>query len=197
MKVFYKKNDNSELLKKMEEFLDFKNIQNYIPLYKNFFNLNENNYNSINLNNFNNLINLEEKINYSKFLAKIKNEENNIFEKKIFIKYSPLLDPCKYVYGKYDNSYNILLLPNFINNNDITCNEKINNIFNTCYCDSFFSFLSSKLLNEYNFLNGIDFYGSFIGLKNNFRFDISEDLEYLNDSEYFKNNLNINFSFLN
>ena len=51
-----------------------------------------------------------------------------------------------------------------------------------------FSYLSSKLLNDYGFVHGIDFYGSFLGIKENFRVDITDDLEYLYDYDFFHNN---------
>ena len=57
--------------------------------------------------------------------------------------------------GKYDNSYNIFELPTFEKNNSI--HPKFNIIYNSAYVDSFFSYLSSQLLNYYNFHNGINF----------------------------------------
>ena len=53
MEINYKKNKNSELFNKIisENLLDLEKIQNYIPIYNVFFNLNDTNYNSINLNN--------------------------------------------------------------------------------------------------------------------------------------------------
>ena len=48
--LFYRKNNNKSLFSYLEK-NGFSNIQNYIPLYSSFFNLDQNNYNSINLNN--------------------------------------------------------------------------------------------------------------------------------------------------
>ena len=42
--------------------MDIENCQNYIPLYNNYFQLNDNNYNSINLNNKFKLENIKEKM---------------------------------------------------------------------------------------------------------------------------------------
>ena len=47
--IYYKKNDNTALFKEFDV-NNIKSIQNYIPLYGNFFNLQEKNYQSINLN---------------------------------------------------------------------------------------------------------------------------------------------------
>ena len=197
MKVFYRKNKNQNLFEKLENIAEIYNNQNYIPIYNNFFNINSNNYNCINLDNINNIVDLDKKINYSKFLGKIQKNNEIIENKQIFFKFSPLIDPVKYVFGKYDESYNILSLPNLYNINDLSCNQRIFSTNNASYCDSFFSYLSSKLLNEYNFLNGIDYYGSFLGIKKDFNFDISEELDSIDDSDYFKSNLNKNFKLLN
>ena len=51
--------------------------------------------------------------------------------------------------------------------------------------DSFFTYLTSKLLNHHNFHHGLDCYGSFLAIKNNFRVDIQDDIEYLFESEFF------------
>tara|TARA_Y100000389_G_scaffold72022_3_gene68760 strand:+ start:1760 stop:3499 length:1740 start_codon:yes stop_codon:yes gene_type:complete len=196
MKVFYKKNNNENLFKQLEKIVEIKDNQNYIPIYNIFFNLNSLNYNSINLDSLSNILDLDKKINYSKFLGKINKNNEIIKNKKFFFKFSPIIDPCKYVIGKFDSSYNILDLPNFNNILELS-NNKIMNPYNSSYCDSLFSFLSSKLLNEYNFYNGIDFYGSFIGIKENFTFDISEELDSLDESEFFMNKLNSEFKILN
>ena len=47
--IYYKKNDNTALFKEFDV-NNIKSIQNYIPLYGKFFNLQEKNYQSINLN---------------------------------------------------------------------------------------------------------------------------------------------------
>lgn len=201
MEINYKKNKNSELFDKIktEEFLNLENPQNYIPLYERFFKFNETNYNSINLNNVYKLETLTEKIGYSKFNGIIVDSSNNKINKKIFFKYSPLVDPTKYMIGKYNNkdsSFNILNLPNFLNKEDKTINNKVFDQNNSAYSDGFFSYLSSLLLNYYGFLNGIDYYGSFLAIKNDFLVEIDEDLEYLDDSDYFHQNLNKRFKII-
>tara|TARA_Y100001980_G_C14534236_1_gene310582 strand:- start:413 stop:1840 length:1428 start_codon:yes stop_codon:yes gene_type:complete len=90
--------------------------------------------------------------------------------------------------GKYDLSYDIYELPKIKNSSKIIKKLLDNN--NSAYTDGFFSFLSSLLLNKYDFLNGIDYYGSFLGNKNNFIVDVEDDVEYLDDSEFFHKNNN-------
>jgi hypothetical protein len=201
MELNYRKNNNKQLFETISntETLNMTNIQNYYPLYNQFFDLNSNNYNTINLNNSYKLEAIVDKINYNKFLGTICDICNNVCSKNIFIKFSPLIDPVKYMLGKYDNSYNILELPKFYNSNHINNNsdyhkkyKKILDPNNSAYIDGFFSFLSSCLLNNYSFYNGLNYYGAFLGIKNNFKVNISEDLEFLNESEHFhkyRNNL--------
>ena len=199
MDIFYKKNNNNTLFNLLvsEDFLDLENPQNYIPIYNKFFNLNDTNYNSINLNNKYKLHELKNKINYSKFDGVIIDDSNNKIEKKIFFKYSPIIDPIKYMIGKYDSCYNILDLPNKENKEFHTKIDKIYDENNAAYSDGFFSFLSSMLLHNYNFYNGIDYYGSFLGIKKDFIVDIEDDIETLDDSDFFYKNNNTLFKILN
>ena len=117
--LHYKKNDNSSLFSSFndDDLTHVKNIQNYIPLYKNFFNLNDNNYNSINLNHKNKISKIKNKETEQIFNCDIQNKEN----KDLFFKFSPLLDPVKYLTGKYQN-IDITVLPKF---NDNKCHEKM------------------------------------------------------------------------
>jgi hypothetical protein len=106
-------------------------------------------------------------------------ENEEIVKQNVFIKFAPILDPFKYMIGKY-NKISDFTLPNI---NQVekksAIDDKINDCNNSAYVDGLFSFLSSKLLNDYNFVHGIDFFGSFVGIKNNFKLNIADDLEYL------------------
>ena len=200
MELNYRKNNNKVLFESINknEFLDIESVQNYIPLYNNFFNLNNNNFNAINLNNKYKIENILEKVNYNKFLGEISDICNNKFNKSVFVKFSPLIDPVKYMIGKYDNSSNILEIPKFSDLNDLEYQKKYKKILdpnNSAYIDGFFSFLSSCLLNNYSFHNGLNYYGAFLGIKNKFKIDVSEDLEYLNESDYFHKHKNSLFVF--
>ena len=182
MEFFYKKNNS---IFENCEIPNVKNVQNYIPIYNLFFNLNNKNYNSINLNNTYTLKTITEKSTENKYMAKINDLSNNIIEREVFIKFSPLLDPIKYITSKYDNSDNLYNLPKLENNE---CHKKMLDYNNSAYVDGFFSFLISVLLHNHNFMNGIDFYGSFLGIKNNFIINIEDDIDGLNDCEEFHSN---------
>ena len=186
--INYEKNENNELFKQLknETLTNIEFSQNYVPIYKNFFKLNKDNFNSINLNNKNKILEIKNKITEQIFECTVKYDKT-IENKKTFIKFSPLLDPVKYLTGKYKDT-NIKVLPKLNNN---TCHEKLLDKNNSAYVDSFFSYLSSNLLHNKNFINALDFYGSFLGIKHKFHYNIFDELEYLYDSKFFKNNNSI------
>ena len=153
------------------------NFQYYQPLYKVFFNMDDTNYNSICLNHKYKMIDL----------CHVKTDEGSILEKSIFIKYSPMLDPLHYMVGKYDlEDPTLKVLPTLKGNNK----TKIESVNNSSNVDCFFSFISSIMLNHHNFLNCMDFYGSYLCIQDQAKINITDDYEYLCDSEFFIENMN-------
>jgi len=188
MKFSYNKRDNSKLFSSLEkkDSANISKIQNYIPLYHKFFTLNQSNYNSINLDQSFSLYNISEKESDNKFEGTVKDKNNKKHTKQIFFKYSPLLDPIKYIIGKYDSSnVDLLNLPNFEN---VNSHPKVRDMNNAAYVDSFFSYLTSKLLNEHKFVHGLNFYGSFLGIKHDFAFNVVDDIDYITESSFFHKN---------
>ena len=197
MEITYKKINNTLLFKDFENdsLLQMSNCQNYVPLYNKFFSLNSNNYNSINLNNHNTLSSITKKITENIYEGTVKNDKEELINKNVFFKFSPLLDPFKYMAGKYNiNDENLLNLPKF---NITSSHKKIYDENNSAYVDSFFTYLTSQLLNKNNFIHGIDFYGSYLGHKNNYHVDIGDDIDMLCNNNFFHKNINTLFSFLN
>ena len=190
-KLNYKKNDNSILFKTLEkkDMMNISNLQNYIPIYEKFFEVNGKNYNSINLNHKYQIFDIKSKTNNNIFECNTVNinNDNDIQKKQIFFKYSPLLDPLKYMIGKFE-SYdgNIFQLPN----KNTNCHKKILDTNNSAYVDGFFSYLTSNLLNDNSFIHGIDFHGLFLGIKNDFKASVTDELDILNDSDFFHKNKN-------
>jgi len=191
--VNYQKRKNQELFQTLEKF-NLTKPQNYIPIYQKFFSLNETNYNGINLNHKWYITKVLSKIDNNLYQCSIKN--NNTQEtktKQIFFKSAPLLDPFKYMVGKYNlNDATLLNLP-ILDSTTATVNGKILDVNNSAYVDGFFSYLTSQLMNEYNFIHGLDYYGSFLSVKENFIFNIFDDLDYLVKSDYFNKNKNVLF----
>ncbi len=180
--LFYRKVKNSDLITKMESILGLSNVHNYNPIFNRFFSLNHNNWNRIQFNTVWELkdINPTTERVFPCTLSKENKEKN----KNVFFKFSPLLDPLKYVVGKYQDSD--LAIPEF----EKQAYFKTQDVNNSGYVDGFFCYLSSQLLHNYGFLHGVDFYGSFNALKSDFKFNVEDDLEYVQDSDFFHRNIN-------
>jgi hypothetical protein len=188
----YVKKHNEKLFKDFETNLKVTNCQNFIPLYKKFFKLNETNYNHINLNHNLFLHKLKGKSDESEntYKCELKDVSNNSTTKYVYFKYSPLLDPSRYMTGKYNiENTNLLNLPDLTGDN---CHTKTNEENNSAFVDGFFSYLTSKLLHEHKFTHGLDFYGAFLAVKTEFLYNVIDEIDYLMDSAFFnkyKNNL--------
>jgi hypothetical protein len=220
--LYYQKPKNENLLKNLEETrMGLSHCQNFIPLYSTFFSLNDTNYNSINLNQTFSIQSMS--ITYSESTSGLgsgseerhfKNIANANVKKKdgdddgivnvpVFFKFSPLLDPIKYLAGSYDTQNEALLhlpelhsLPisscnsssNSEKGDDVKhyCHSKVLDPNNSAYVDGFFSYLSSQLLHTHDFIHGIDFYGSYLAIQKDFIVNIIDDQEYLMRNAFFK-----------
>ena len=194
----YQKRKNQTLFKNLQHHhgIQLSNLQNYIPIYQELFSLNHTNYNSINLNHLwaiNEITDKEqvENNNANVFTCVIQNSQSKdiSFEQKVFFKMAPLLDPFKYIVGKYDDTNPCLFtLPSLENN--VNVHPKMLDTNNSSYVDGFFVFLTSQLLNCKKFIHGVDYYGSFLAIKHNFKLNIIEDLDYLMKSDFFNKQQN-------
>ena len=194
LEINYQKRKNRELFKELEGHpeLSMELAQNYSPIYKNFFNLNDTNYNNVNLNHplyiFSIRESLKETNSFSCVLKHV--EDNSEHIKPVFFKLAPLVDPFKFMMGKYPISTNMFNLPTLTNESDV--NNKLKDANNSSYVDGFFSFLSSKLSTN-GFIHGVDYYGSFLGIKKNFSVNVIDDIDYLVKSDFFNKNKNVLF----
>ena len=188
--LYYKKNNNNLLFSELEN-NGFSEIQNYIPIYSEFFELSKNNYNQINLNSKYSISTIEDTHDSNFFLINVEDKNKENLKKISFFKYSPLLNPLKFLTGKYKK-----INKNSKLNPTLNCEysdkdshlKKIYDSNNTSYVDGFFSFLSSKLLNHHAFTFGNDYYGSFLGIQKEFNTNVFDDLDYLYQSEFFHKN---------
>jgi hypothetical protein len=154
-------------------------IQSFNPLYNDFFVLNETNYNRVQLDH-----------QYYLEGASIKTElSGNVITVNVpyYVKCSPILDPIHYLVGKYHNVKNLNTLPKI--HNKTICFAKIANKQNASYVDGFFSYLSSKLKHKHNMINAIDFYGSYLAVQKVFKAAITDDIDYLHQSNYFMDHI--------
>jgi hypothetical protein len=198
IEVNYQKRKNIELFKSLEdpELLFLSTAQNYIPIYTKFFSLNETNFNSINLNNkwYISNINNSNDDDYYLYNCRIKNISNNkTKDKNVFFKMAPLLDPYKYLIGKYNIQDEKLFVLPTLNSTEETCHPKFIDTNNSAYVDGLFLYLTSSLLHVHNFSHGLDYYGSFLGIKNDFIINVFDDIDYLNNSDFFNKNKNVLF----
>jgi len=205
-KIGYEKRKNIDLFEtfQSENLTHLSEVQNYIPLYSQFFALNDTNYNSINLNHKWYITDVKEcedsegDENKNLFKCNIKSLSSTTGKSKkkdVFFKMAPLLDPFKFLIGKYDaTDPSLFVLPKQTYANDtILPHPKIMEYNNSAYVDGFFSFLTSMLIHTHEFIHGVDYYGSFVAIKNNFKLNVADDIEYLCKSEYFIKNKNILF----
>ena len=202
--VNYQKRKNTNLFNQFQtnKNINLTNVQNYIPIYDRFFSLNNTNWNAINLNqqwSISDIKDSKKKKNDDEnehvFTCKLKNindDDDFTTTQNVFIKMAPLLDPFKYVVGKYNHTDPQLFnLPSFDKTAKI--HPKLDDPNNSAFVDGFFSFLSSKLLHEHKFIHGLDYYGSFLAIKNDYKINIIDDIDYLIQSEFFVKQQNVLF----
>lgn len=160
------------------------NIQNYNPIYDLFFSFNEKTYNTISFNH---------PYHFQTTESVYDIENKCIMDRPVFIKYSPLLDPYRYMTGKYKNIGDFTILPKpstLLTPVDPISPEKLQDTHNASYVDNFFSFLASRLIHQYKFPHSVDYYGSFLGVQELFKFNIIDDFEFLQSSDYYLDNVN-------
>ena len=157
-----------------------RDLQLYNPIYRKFFEMNDTNYNTIALNHPYHVQDLKHVATHNK---------TQLLERDVFVKFSPLLDPYRYMVGKYNiHDSKIRTMPRF-DSTDESVSSKILCRHNAAYVDSFFTYLSSTLLHSHNFHHGLDYYGSYLGVQDKFRVCITDDLDFLRNSTFFNDNV--------
>lgn len=177
--LFEKYKPTEEDLKNNYNAFSIQKIQYYNPIFSCFFDINSENIDNTTIYHEYSFLDMDTIVNTKDPSKKI--------SKPLFVKFSPLLDPIHYMIGKYNvDSDEIRTLPG-INSN---CLAKINHVHNTAYVDGFFSYLSSQLQSTHHIFHGIEYYGSYVCLQDKFKMNIADDLEYLNNSNFFISNVN-------
>jgi hypothetical protein len=188
-----------------------ENIQNYLPIYTNFLNINNKNYNTVGLNSY---------FEPRSVVLPVPSDDNSCDEydphyldvemvdttkpncspevKGVFVKYSPLLDPIRFLSGKYSSieMSKLMELPTYADTDTDTDTPKSNpaiakimDVNNSAYVDGFFTYLSSKILHAHKFVHGLDYYGAFAGHKRRFEVDITDDTDFFSNCSFFNSNL--------
>jgi len=169
-----------------------KNVQRYQPIFSLFFDMNELNYNQVQFNHRYHMIDMNTVFDI---------DQNTHTQKNIFIKYSPLFDPIKFLIGKYNINSPVFtgssdqsdlpiispFFPSLTSESSDPLTQKLTSTNNASYIDGFFCFLSSKLLHNYQFKNGLDYYGSYLGIQDKYKMNVADDFEYLKNHSFFVN----------
>ena len=140
--VNYQKRKNINLFNKLQtnKIINISSVQNYIPIYDKFFSLNNTNWNSINLNHKWALSDIKDSKHKDEgdniITCKLKNIADNSEDftiiQKIFIKTAPLLDPFKFLVGKYNHlDPDLFNLPSF--DKSLKVHSKINDSNNSSF----------------------------------------------------------------
>ena len=193
----YSKCSNRKLFASLAD-MKIASPQNYNPFYQRFFALGAGNANSVCLNQPYSLQSVLAKITPGEntYSAVVTKKNATPEEVSVFFKYSPLLDPLKYLSGKYDITNPALMqLPTFGEEGTASSANKILDSNNMSYVDAFFTYLCSQLRHHHQFVHGIDFYGSFLAMKTDFAVNVYDDLEFLQESSFFMENRNKLFRF--
>ena len=206
---FYYRKANARVTRSLEDAktLEIRNVQNYIPIYQNFLKLNEANYNGVGLNSHYELTKILKNdgcegcdagcddCDSHYVIGEVKKRDvSGTVEKSIFIKFSPLLDPIKYLSGKYDiTDSKLMALPQY-DSTQLTHHPKILDCNNSAYVDGFFTYLSSKVMHAHNLCHGVEYYGSYIAHKQNFEVNITDDIECFQECSFFKSNNEVVYS---
>ena len=158
------------------------------------------NINTVKLHGKRSLQEITDKISYNTVNAIVSDSQDNknSIKTSVFLKFCPIIDTISYLSGKYDLSNDCLMkIPHLPADNSTSVNDTRDRLSktlqcnNSAYVDCFFTYLNGILRDHYGFVHGIEFYNSFLAHKENFVNVITDDIEYLNTFDFFKNNADV------
>lgn len=161
--------------------LELKHIQSYIPLYKLLFKFKSKDSNQFELDTHHKIIKILKRLDHNHIEVELSSGEKH----QVFIKYSALLDPIKYLIGKYEYSKELFELPKL----EKKAHVKLTNPYNNAYIDGLFSYITSYLLHKHNFIHGLDFYGMNLANQTDYKVNIYDDFDYICSSSKFISNV--------
>lgn len=132
--------------------------------------------------------------------------------RNVYFKMAELLDPRHYLVGKYEDlqpgpptnptcpssthrplpAPPVFHLPEF-GRHCTDSNAIIQDIHNAAYVDGLFAHLSGKLHDMYQFVHGVQCFGTFLGIHRHHRVNIVHDLDYLCASPHFVAGQNVRY----
>ena len=193
---FYKWDDHKVFYDSCKKFLRLKDIQFYFPILALYLYYHNTKYShkKIDLDRryfVKEILSIEYLKYYnSNSLIKAKildNKTKNYFTEELFCKCMPILDPLHFIMNNYNNIVKRNpLLPSNYNFNTF---DKINDMNNSAYIDTFFGFLCSKITEGELNPSFCKFYGSINGVAKKYHFDITEEYDDIKNEKWFYKNL--------
>jgi hypothetical protein len=153
-----------------------RDMQRYTPIYSTFFELTPDNYNTVSFGHRYHIRDIE---------TVHDTETGRTLSKPVFVKFAPMLNPIREVTegAARDTAQMSLPRPAWMDQSAVP--DDFKDPMNAAYTDNLFCYLSSCMLRDMNFVNGIDYYGSFAGFQEWYRMDITDDVEHLVTSPEF------------
>ena len=155
---------------------DISNVTFYNPIY-NHFETSDKSFTNLQFNHKQHVYDNKNVIDNS----------GNITQENIFFKYAPLLDPCHYMMGKYKYDSHLTTIINKDSTQEY--HNKLSSIHNASYVDNFTCALINLLNEKYNFKHGVQYFGSMVGIQKQFRMNIADDIDFLQEQDFFKQHI--------
>lgn len=203
--IRYNKRKSRYIFDKLDKVAGLANAQNYNPLYDCIFSLNQANHNIVTLDTPWIIGDMYVSKKDATSAATDPFDDNFIEcqltstasppdaprRAEIFAKYVPLANVLDYACGKYIGDPLKIALPQFGTgasasaSADADTPQRAQNKNHTAYTDNFFNYLSGLLYSK-GFVHGIEYYGSFVGNKRNFKYNIDDVFDLLCDDKKFR-----------
>ena len=197
----WNKKEKQEFYQSCKTYFELTKCQFYQPFYSLFFNIHntKHSHTIFDLQRryvVSNVINIDKDYFHNSntiIQASVRdNQQHTHFETKLFCKCIPLLDPLSFLMNNYNvNIKRNPLLPSAYNYNTF---DKINDIDNMAYIDTFFSFIASELTLKDKLPCFPIYYGSVNGIKKEYKYDITEDYSHFQKKSWFHKDSNQSFS---
>ena len=188
----YRKIRDRSLFDQLETVAELATPQNYNPIHNSFFALNESNAQNVVVGAPKHITSIIDQTSEGSFRIVVEDEHEESTNVQCFVKFSPLLDPLKHITGAY-TGMDITTLPSFLPGETAPHPKTIRHN-NSSYVDALFSLLSALLKHSSDAANLIDCYGCFLGVKQGYRYMLTDDVDLAHESSHFIDNLGTLFT---
>lgn len=183
----YRKVRSREILDSLENIVGLSSAQVFCPLHTRLFALTPTTANAVTIDSPSRVATIKNQTGENTFAITTTSANSEADkETESFVKFSPLLDPLKHVTCGYSPS-DLTSLPSYTDSS--VGNPKLTRPDNSSYIDAATSALCAALHSVSGMPNLVEFYGYFLGVKQNYRYMITDDLDIALDSQHFSDNL--------